>query len=164
MKLKRILIFQASCGHFLEQQWICCSSIDATFFICDHHHHIISTYFLDGLSCKFKETFLCAPFISLKVECYLNFLTDDLICCSTFRRGADAWSLMYPSVPDKLQKLYNDGYKLVCFLSSLKLAEILFRVNCTNLSWSLGKYPELSFYFLKQHCPRKFVIKMIDTP
>uniref|UniRef100_A0A803N9Z6 Uncharacterized protein n=1 Tax=Chenopodium quinoa TaxID=63459 RepID=A0A803N9Z6_CHEQI len=31
------------------------------------------------------------------------------------RTGADAWSLMYPSIPDKLQKLYNDGYKLVIF-------------------------------------------------
>uniref|UniRef100_A0A7N2R943 Uncharacterized protein n=1 Tax=Quercus lobata TaxID=97700 RepID=A0A7N2R943_QUELO len=29
--------------------------------------------------------------------------------------GADAWSLMYPSVPDKLQSLYNDGFKLVIF-------------------------------------------------
>ncbi|KDP34772.1 hypothetical protein JCGZ_10552 [Jatropha curcas] len=29
--------------------------------------------------------------------------------------GADAWSLMYPSVPDKLRSLYNDGYKLVIF-------------------------------------------------
>ncbi|KAK9688785.1 hypothetical protein RND81_09G010800 [Saponaria officinalis] len=29
--------------------------------------------------------------------------------------GADAWSLMYPSIPDKLQKLYNDGFKLVIF-------------------------------------------------
>ncbi|KAL1363360.1 hypothetical protein AAHE18_03G143600 [Arachis hypogaea] len=29
--------------------------------------------------------------------------------------GADAWSLMYPSIPDKLQSLYKDGYKLVIF-------------------------------------------------
>ncbi|KAL6577648.1 hypothetical protein OROMI_009976 [Orobanche minor] len=29
--------------------------------------------------------------------------------------GADAWSLMYPSIPDKLQSLYRDGYKLVIF-------------------------------------------------
>ncbi|XP_062169290.1 polynucleotide 3'-phosphatase ZDP isoform X2 [Alnus glutinosa] len=34
---------------------------------------------------------------------------------SVNRIGADAWSLMYPSVPDKLQRLYNDGYKLVIF-------------------------------------------------
>ncbi|KAG1367725.1 polynucleotide 3'-phosphatase ZDP [Cocos nucifera] len=27
----------------------------------------------------------------------------------------DAWSLMYPSVPEKLQGLYNSGYKLVIF-------------------------------------------------
>ncbi|PIN15958.1 3'(2'),5'-bisphosphate nucleotidase [Handroanthus impetiginosus] len=31
------------------------------------------------------------------------------------RVGADAWSLMYPSIPEKLQNLYNDGYKLVIF-------------------------------------------------
>ncbi|KAJ4726453.1 polynucleotide 3'-phosphatase ZDP [Melia azedarach] len=31
------------------------------------------------------------------------------------RVGADAWSLMYPSIPDKLQRLYNDRYKLVIF-------------------------------------------------
>ncbi|PQM33395.1 hypothetical protein Pyn_31803 [Prunus yedoensis var. nudiflora] len=31
------------------------------------------------------------------------------------RGGADAWSLMYPSIPDKLQSLYEDGYKLVIF-------------------------------------------------
>ncbi|XP_054814980.1 polynucleotide 3'-phosphatase ZDP isoform X2 [Prosopis cineraria] len=29
--------------------------------------------------------------------------------------GADAWSLMYSSIPDKLQSLYSDGYKLVIF-------------------------------------------------
>ncbi|CAL0303733.1 unnamed protein product [Lupinus luteus] len=31
------------------------------------------------------------------------------------RVGADAWSLMYPSIPDKLQSLYNDGFKVVIF-------------------------------------------------
>ncbi|XP_058749930.1 polynucleotide 3'-phosphatase ZDP-like isoform X1 [Vicia villosa] len=29
--------------------------------------------------------------------------------------GPNAWSLMYPVIPDKLQSLYNDGYKLVIF-------------------------------------------------
>ncbi|KAJ4780716.1 Poly [ADP-ribose] polymerase 1 [Rhynchospora pubera] len=29
--------------------------------------------------------------------------------------GANAWSLMYPNIPKKLQGLYNDGYKLVIF-------------------------------------------------
>jgi len=29
--------------------------------------------------------------------------------------GADAWSLMYPSIPEKLQSLYSEGYKLVVF-------------------------------------------------
>ncbi|XP_020239164.1 polynucleotide 3'-phosphatase ZDP [Cajanus cajan] len=31
------------------------------------------------------------------------------------RVGANAWSLMHSSIPDKLQSLYNDGYKLVIF-------------------------------------------------
>ncbi|KAK6157357.1 hypothetical protein DH2020_011605 [Rehmannia glutinosa] len=34
---------------------------------------------------------------------------------SVKRVGADAWSLMYPSIPEKLQNLYKDGYKLVIF-------------------------------------------------
>ncbi|XP_073143090.1 polynucleotide 3'-phosphatase ZDP [Henckelia pumila] len=34
---------------------------------------------------------------------------------SVKRVGADAWSIMYPSIPEKLQNLYNDGYKLVIF-------------------------------------------------
>ncbi|KAL1202428.1 Polynucleotide 3'-phosphatase ZDP [Cardamine amara subsp. amara] len=29
--------------------------------------------------------------------------------------GAEAWSLMYPSIPEKLQSLYSQGYKLVIF-------------------------------------------------
>ncbi|KAL0717222.1 hypothetical protein Bca4012_066544 [Brassica carinata] len=29
--------------------------------------------------------------------------------------GADAWSLMYPSIPQKLQSLHSQGYKLVIF-------------------------------------------------
>nr|AFK35881.1 unknown [Lotus japonicus] len=31
------------------------------------------------------------------------------------RVGPKAWSLMYQSIPDKLQSLYNNGYKLVIF-------------------------------------------------
>ncbi|KAK6157322.1 hypothetical protein DH2020_011570 [Rehmannia glutinosa] len=34
---------------------------------------------------------------------------------SVKRVGEDAWSLMYPSIPEKLQNLYRDGYKLVIF-------------------------------------------------
>ncbi|XP_060187431.1 polynucleotide 3'-phosphatase ZDP isoform X2 [Lycium barbarum] len=34
---------------------------------------------------------------------------------SVKRVGANAWSLMHPSIPEKLQSLYNDGYKLVIF-------------------------------------------------
>lgn len=38
-----------------------------------------------------------------------------LVNTAVNRIGADAWSLMYRSVPDKLQELHNDGYKLVIF-------------------------------------------------
>ncbi|KAL2476433.1 Polynucleotide 3'-phosphatase ZDP [Abeliophyllum distichum] len=38
-----------------------------------------------------------------------------LVKTSVKRVGADAWSLMYPSIPEKLQSLYNDDYKLVIF-------------------------------------------------
>eukprot|EP00268_Persea_americana_P000289 TRINITY_DN1010_c0_g1_i2.p1 TRINITY_DN1010_c0_g1~~TRINITY_DN1010_c0_g1_i2.p1 ORF type:complete len:372 (+),score=85.55 TRINITY_DN1010_c0_g1_i2:144-1259(+) len=34
---------------------------------------------------------------------------------SVKRVGANAWSLMHPSIPEKLQSLYNNGYKLVIF-------------------------------------------------
>ncbi|KAK3026477.1 hypothetical protein RJ639_041774 [Escallonia herrerae] len=34
---------------------------------------------------------------------------------SVQRVGADAWSLMYPSIPEKLRGLYDGGYKLVIF-------------------------------------------------
>ncbi|OMO92491.1 Zinc finger, PARP-type [Corchorus olitorius] len=34
---------------------------------------------------------------------------------SVKRVGADAWSLMYPTIPEKLQSLHEKGYKLVIF-------------------------------------------------
>ncbi|XP_062011602.1 polynucleotide 3'-phosphatase ZDP-like isoform X1 [Rosa rugosa] len=37
------------------------------------------------------------------------------------RVGADAWSLMYPSIPDKLRSLYEDGYKLVIFTNEANI-------------------------------------------
>ncbi|KAM3222556.1 polynucleotide 3'-phosphatase ZDP [Capsicum chacoense] len=41
---------------------------------------------------------------------------DGCLANTSVRRvGADAWSLMYPSIPAKLQSLYFDGYKLVIF-------------------------------------------------
>lgn len=41
---------------------------------------------------------------------------DQCLAKTSLRRvGADAWSLMFPSIPEKLQSLYNDGYKLVIF-------------------------------------------------
>ncbi|GAV60717.1 zf-PARP domain-containing protein/PNK3P domain-containing protein [Cephalotus follicularis] len=41
---------------------------------------------------------------------------DGCLAKTSVRRvGPDAWSLMYPSIPEKLQRLYNDGYKLVIF-------------------------------------------------
>ncbi|XP_052178370.1 polynucleotide 3'-phosphatase ZDP [Diospyros lotus] len=38
-----------------------------------------------------------------------------LVNTSMKRVGADAWSLMYSSIPDKLRRLYSEGYKLVIF-------------------------------------------------
>ncbi|XP_077251262.1 phosphoesterase isoform X2 [Tasmannia lanceolata] len=38
-----------------------------------------------------------------------------LVNTSVKRVGPDAWSILYPSVPEKLQSLYNNGYKLVIF-------------------------------------------------
>lgn len=41
------------------------------------------------------------------------FYTQRLDCMVLFRHGADAWSLLYPSIPKIMQGYYNDGYKLV---------------------------------------------------
>ncbi|KAF6172949.1 hypothetical protein GIB67_006325 [Kingdonia uniflora] len=38
-----------------------------------------------------------------------------LVNTSVKKVGPDAWSLLYPSIPEKLKELYNDGYKLVIF-------------------------------------------------
>lgn len=55
--------------------------------------------------CKKERNFL---FVSVKLFDWQP------IFLSNVRVGADAWSLMYPSIPDKLRSLYEDGYKLVC--------------------------------------------------
>lgn len=55
--------------------------------------------------CKKEWNFL---FVSVKLFYWQP------IFLSIIRVGADAWSLMYPSIPDKLRSLYEDGYKLVC--------------------------------------------------
>lgn len=38
-----------------------------------------------------------------------------LVKTSVQRHGADAWSLLYPSIPKKLQDYHDSGYKLVIF-------------------------------------------------
>ncbi|XP_021313432.1 polynucleotide 3'-phosphatase ZDP isoform X2 [Sorghum bicolor] len=41
---------------------------------------------------------------------------DGCLAKTSVRRiGADQWSLQHKSIPEKLQRLYNDGYKLVIF-------------------------------------------------
>ncbi|KAK9077447.1 hypothetical protein SSX86_005784 [Deinandra increscens subsp. villosa] len=40
---------------------------------------------------------------------------------SVQRVGANAWSLMYASIPDKLQSLYNNGYKVVIFTNEANI-------------------------------------------
>lgn len=54
--------------------------------------------------CKKEQNFL---FVSVELFDWQP------IFLSNVRVGADAWSLMYPSIPDKLRSLYEDGYKLV---------------------------------------------------
>lgn len=44
-----------------------------------------------------------------------------LVNTSVKRSGPDAWSLMYPSIPEKLQELYNSGYKLVIFTNEANI-------------------------------------------
>jgi len=34
---------------------------------------------------------------------------------SLFKKGPDAWSVLFPSIPEKLKKLHDDGFKLVIF-------------------------------------------------
>ena len=41
--------------------------------------------------------------------------------------GENAWSLMHSSIPDKLQSLYNDGYKLVRPLFWGKILDIYYK-------------------------------------
>jgi bifunctional polynucleotide phosphatase/kinase len=48
--------------------------------------------------------------------------------CST---GADKWSLQHKSIPDKLQSLYNDGYKLVSYVLVLFPSLTLLLDLCT---------------------------------
>ncbi|EPS71832.1 hypothetical protein M569_02927, partial [Genlisea aurea] len=40
---------------------------------------------------------------------------------SVKRIGAEAWSLMYPSIPERLQNLYHDGHKLVIFTNEANI-------------------------------------------
>lgn len=65
-----------------------------------------------------------------------QFLNQILIpwtgCDNNCRIGADAWSLMYPSIPEKLRGLYNSGYKLVCL--SLAPCSCVHYFNSINLN------------------------------
>nr|GMD84163.1 polynucleotide 3'-phosphatase ZDP [Ipomoea batatas] len=70
---------------------------------------------------------ICSEANAVLIDCILCFQDEGLLdsekiaafdfdgCLaktSVKRIGANAWSLMYPSIPEKLQSLYNDGYKL----------------------------------------------------
>jgi len=50
---------------------------------------------------------------SAKLACFDFDLT--LAKTSLFKKGPDAWSLLYPNIPQKLKKLHDDGFKLVIF-------------------------------------------------
>lgn len=44
-----------------------------------------------------------------------------LVNTAVRRHGADAWSLLFNTVPQKLQQLHNDGFRIVSELSLLAL-------------------------------------------
>lgn len=45
------------------------------------------------------------------------------------RHGADAWSLLYASVPEKLERYHSDGFKLVSRSFGLVTVSISFFVH-----------------------------------
>ncbi|KAJ6751990.1 hypothetical protein OIU85_002413 [Salix viminalis] len=66
--------------------------------------HFRQLYFLNGMMISV---------IQIKL---LRFDFDGCLAKTSVKRvGADAWSIMFPSIPDKLLSLYNDGFKLVIF-------------------------------------------------
>ncbi|KAL0406731.1 UNVERIFIED_CONTAM: Polynucleotide 3'-phosphatase ZDP [Sesamum latifolium] len=76
----------------------------------------IKEKYKDAVSPKWKafQTIIFLERVSI-CPC-LAFDFDGCLAKTSVKRvGADAWSLMYPSIPEKLQSLYNDGYKLVIF-------------------------------------------------
>lgn len=64
------------------------------------------------LSC-FALTYLQIILFTVENGTLSEWVVNTIILVFCSRTGADAWSLMFPSIPDKLQNLYNDGYKLV---------------------------------------------------
>eukprot|EP01116_Phalansterium_solitarium_P019492 TRINITY_DN5461_c0_g1_i2.p2 TRINITY_DN5461_c0_g1~~TRINITY_DN5461_c0_g1_i2.p2 ORF type:complete len:232 (+),score=10.17 TRINITY_DN5461_c0_g1_i2:46-696(+) len=43
---------------------------------------------------------------------------------SLFKKGPDAWSLMFPTIPTKLRALHNDGYKIVIFTNQSDIGKM----------------------------------------
>jgi bifunctional polynucleotide phosphatase/kinase len=64
-----------------------------------------------------NNTLMWAQFGSPKPSAKLACFDFDgcLAKTSLFKKGPDAWSMLYPSVPAKVKALYDDGYKLVIF-------------------------------------------------
>lgn len=50
------------------------------------------------------------------------------------RHGADAWSLMFPTIPQKLQQLHDDGFRIVSRIS--------------DPSGRMGPFSEATFSFV----------------
>jgi len=42
---------------------------------------------------------------------------------SLFKKGPDAWSILFPSIPEKLKKLHDDGFKLVIFTNQSEIGK-----------------------------------------
>ncbi|KAI9083615.1 hypothetical protein K1719_034557 [Acacia pycnantha] len=95
----------------------------------DKSQEVVIDYSASDVKDKYKDATLSTKWKAFKTVIFLE--EDDglhasnkiaafdfdgcLAKTSVNKSGADAWSLMYSSIPDKLQSLYNDGYKLVIF-------------------------------------------------
>ncbi|XP_062096815.1 polynucleotide 3'-phosphatase ZDP isoform X2 [Humulus lupulus] len=87
------------------------------------------TFLVSDVKNKYKDATLSPKWKAFQTVIFLErdeglhdsskiaaFDFDGCLANTSVRRvGPDAWSLMYPSIPAKLQSLYNDGYKLVIF-------------------------------------------------